>query len=327
MCFPVTSFIFSRLNSSLFFLHTLSVIELHAEYGFWLGDVRIRWPWLATTTRRWHNCPRRVGIRQTSLCRTRSRPPERRISPPWVLEWYSPAMSSVTAWCGSGENPPGRRRLLDHRDIFLTRTRIPPFLRGRACSYAFAAFFVVGLQPRADLRVAACIRAVWSPLRLPLQVREVLGLEDDVTELAPLNCFPRSWRLLVDLLYNGGIGTYVKASTETNAQVGDKANDALRVNHKRAARQDRMAATSASPSWAVWGCTQRGQSSIPTPLTICCRCGNQWPRGEIIIKILVDRPVSNAASFTESGWAYIVHRIPAGRSRRQGAETNGQCSR
>ena len=34
----------------------------------------------------------------------------------------------------------------------------------------------------------------------------------------------------VDLLWNGGIGTYVKASTESNADVGDKANDAIRVN-------------------------------------------------------------------------------------------------
>jgi glutamate dehydrogenase len=34
----------------------------------------------------------------------------------------------------------------------------------------------------------------------------------------------------VDLLYNGGIGTYVKASSETHAEVGDRANDALRVN-------------------------------------------------------------------------------------------------
>ena len=34
----------------------------------------------------------------------------------------------------------------------------------------------------------------------------------------------------VDLLYNGGIGTYVKAASETHAQVGDRANDALRVN-------------------------------------------------------------------------------------------------
>ncbi|MEP6997528.1 MAG: NAD-glutamate dehydrogenase, partial [Betaproteobacteria bacterium] len=34
----------------------------------------------------------------------------------------------------------------------------------------------------------------------------------------------------VDLLYNGGIGTYVKASAETNALVGDRANDAVRIN-------------------------------------------------------------------------------------------------
>ena len=34
----------------------------------------------------------------------------------------------------------------------------------------------------------------------------------------------------VDLLWNGGIGTYVKATAETHADVGDKANDAIRVN-------------------------------------------------------------------------------------------------
>src|SRR6185436_731988 len=34
----------------------------------------------------------------------------------------------------------------------------------------------------------------------------------------------------VDLLYNGGIGTYVKARAESHADVGDKANDGLRVD-------------------------------------------------------------------------------------------------
>ncbi|RRJ84850.1 NAD-glutamate dehydrogenase [Aestuariirhabdus litorea] len=34
----------------------------------------------------------------------------------------------------------------------------------------------------------------------------------------------------VDLVWNGGIGTYVKSSRESHADVGDKANDALRVN-------------------------------------------------------------------------------------------------
>ncbi|MGH8276487.1 MAG: NAD-glutamate dehydrogenase domain-containing protein, partial [Steroidobacteraceae bacterium] len=35
-----------------------------------------------------------------------------------------------------------------------------------------------------------------------------------------------------DLLWNGGIGTYVKASDETNAAVGDRSNDAVRINGK-----------------------------------------------------------------------------------------------
>src|SRR5699024_10757468 len=34
----------------------------------------------------------------------------------------------------------------------------------------------------------------------------------------------------VDLLWNGGIGTYVKASSESHADVGDRANDSLRVD-------------------------------------------------------------------------------------------------
>ena len=34
----------------------------------------------------------------------------------------------------------------------------------------------------------------------------------------------------VDLLWNGGIGTYVKATEETHADVGDKTNDGVRVN-------------------------------------------------------------------------------------------------
>ena len=40
----------------------------------------------------------------------------------------------------------------------------------------------------------------------------------------------RSSRMPVDLLWNGGIGTYVKAADETHAEIGDRANDAVRVN-------------------------------------------------------------------------------------------------
>ncbi|WP_428341420.1 NAD-glutamate dehydrogenase [Mycobacterium sp.] len=62
------------------------------------------------------------------------------------------------------------------------------------------------------------------------QVREALGIEDDVTEMTPPNLVRAILRAPVDLLFNGGIGTYVKAEAESDADVGDRANDALRVN-------------------------------------------------------------------------------------------------
>jgi glutamate dehydrogenase len=62
------------------------------------------------------------------------------------------------------------------------------------------------------------------------QVRTVLGLKDDVTQLNPNELMSAILKAPVDLLWNGGIGTYVKSSQETNADVGDRANNALRIN-------------------------------------------------------------------------------------------------
>ncbi|MCL8025682.1 NAD-glutamate dehydrogenase [Nocardioides bruguierae] len=62
------------------------------------------------------------------------------------------------------------------------------------------------------------------------QVRALLGLADDVTHLAPNDLLRAILTADVDLLWNGGIGTYVKASTESHADAGDKANDAIRVD-------------------------------------------------------------------------------------------------
>jgi glutamate dehydrogenase len=62
------------------------------------------------------------------------------------------------------------------------------------------------------------------------QVRAALGIEDDVTEMTPPDLVRAILRAPVDLLFNGGIGTYIKAEAESDADVGDRANDALRVN-------------------------------------------------------------------------------------------------
>ncbi|WP_414649079.1 NAD-glutamate dehydrogenase [Dyella sp.] len=62
------------------------------------------------------------------------------------------------------------------------------------------------------------------------EVRVVLGLKPDVTQLPPAELLSAILKAPVDLLWNGGIGTYVKAASETHADVGDRANNTLRVN-------------------------------------------------------------------------------------------------
>ncbi|MUN36652.1 NAD-glutamate dehydrogenase [Actinomadura litoris] len=67
-------------------------------------------------------------------------------------------------------------------------------------------------------------------IKLSPQIRAALGIEDGVKALTPFELIRAVLRAPVDLLWNGGIGTYVKSSIENNADVGDKANDAVRVN-------------------------------------------------------------------------------------------------
>lgn len=63
---------------------------------------------------------------------------------------------------------------------------------------------------------------------LSKEMKAMFGTEEN--EMTPDNMIRRLLTAPVDLIWNGGIGTYVKASSETNEQVGDKANDNLRVN-------------------------------------------------------------------------------------------------
>lgn len=65
------------------------------------------------------------------------------------------------------------------------------------------------------------------------QVRDALGIDgsdDGVAEMSPPSVIKAILQAPVDLLFNGGIGTYIKAESESNADVGDRTNDPLRVN-------------------------------------------------------------------------------------------------
>ena len=73
---------------------------------------------------------------------------------------------------------------------------------------------------------------VWSrsekSIVLSPQACRALGLEE--ARINPADLVSAILKAPVDLLYNGGIGTYVKASLESHADVGDRANDGLRIN-------------------------------------------------------------------------------------------------
>lgn len=60
------------------------------------------------------------------------------------------------------------------------------------------------------------------------EVKALFGLETD--QIAPNDLIKVLLTASVDLLWNGGIGTYIKASTERHADIGDRTNDFVRVN-------------------------------------------------------------------------------------------------
>lgn len=87
-------------------------------------------------------------------------------------------------------------------------------------------------------------------IELTEQVRAALDV--DAERLTPSELIQAILRAPVDLLWNGGIGTYVKAAEETHADVGDKANDPVRVN----GRELRARVVGEGGNL---GCTQRGR--------------------------------------------------------------------
>ncbi|MBS0211671.1 MAG: NAD-glutamate dehydrogenase [Proteobacteria bacterium] len=89
-------------------------------------------------------------------------------------------------------------------------------------------------------------------IRITPQVRAALDIAEGVEQLTPAELMSAILKAPVDLLWNGGIGTYVKASFETHADVGDRANNALRVNGGEL--RCRMVGEGGN-----LGCTQRGR--------------------------------------------------------------------
>ena len=123
------------------------------------------------------------------------------------------------------------------------------------------------------------------------EMRAALGLPAEVHTLSPPELIRAILLAPVDLLWNGGIGTYVKASTESHADAGDKANDAIRVD-------GRMLRVKVVGEGGNLGLTQRGRiefaragGKVNTD-AIDNSAGVDCSDHEVNIKILLDRLVT-----------------------------------
>jgi glutamate dehydrogenase len=67
-------------------------------------------------------------------------------------------------------------------------------------------------------------------IRLTPQIQAALGIDDGALAVSPDQLISAILRAPVDLLWNGGVGTYVKATAQSNADAGDRTNDAVRVD-------------------------------------------------------------------------------------------------
>jgi glutamate dehydrogenase len=126
------------------------------------------------------------------------------------------------------------------------------------------------------------------------EVARALGIPSGVVALAPNELMHAILTAPVDLLWNGGIGTYVKSSTETHAEVGDKANDALRAN------ADQLRCKVIGEGGNL-GCTQLGRVEFArlggrvNTDAIDNSAGVDTSDHEVNLKILLDRSVAAGA--------------------------------
>jgi hypothetical protein len=76
--------------------------------------------------------------------------------------------------------------------------------------------------------VAVCYSRSQKQIDLSPEIKAMLGLT--AQKLTPGELITAILKCQADLLWFGGIGTYVKARAESHADAGDKANDAIRIS-------------------------------------------------------------------------------------------------
>ncbi|HSI19847.1 MAG TPA: NAD-glutamate dehydrogenase domain-containing protein [Sphingomonas sp.] len=117
----------------------------------------------------------------------------------------------------------------DHRHIFLDPDPDPAASwEERARMFALPRSSWADYNPALISKGGGVFQRTDKVIKLTKQVRAALDL--DVAEIDPVSLISAILKAPVDLIWFGGIGTYVKARAENNIAVGDPANDRLRID-------------------------------------------------------------------------------------------------
>ena len=134
-------------------------------------------------------------------------------------------------------------------------------------------------------------------VELSQEARLTLGIAAE--RLSPGELIHAILQAPVDLLYNGGIGTYVKATTETHDQVGDRANDSLRVNGNEV--RARVTAEGGNLGWTQLGRIEYALTGGRLNTDFIDNSGGvDSSDREVNIKILLDSQLSAGNLTTDS---------------------------
>ena len=182
----------------------------------------------ATTTRPWASPPAAPGSRSPATSANSTSTSRSRTSRSSASA-TCPATSSATGCCCRSTSGWWPRSTTGTCSSTPPRTRRPPSPSASGSSVCSAPPGPTTTAP-GSAPAAGCGRGRRSRSRSPEPMRAALGLPDGVESLPPVELIRAVLLAPVDLLFNGGIGTYVKASTESALDAGDKANDAVRVD-------------------------------------------------------------------------------------------------
>ncbi len=119
----------------------------------------------------------------------------------------------------------------DHRDIFLDPDPDPAkSFRERQRLFALPRSSWQDYDTKLISKGGGVFPRSLKSIPLSAEIKAMLGLEED--KVSPITLIRAILKSEADLLWVGGIGTYVKSSEQGNQEAGDRANDAIRIDGK-----------------------------------------------------------------------------------------------